>query len=67
MASEIEKEVRVDTPYEQPAMEEAVEYFVDPKEEKRVLRKIDLYVLPALVVVFFFQCQCKLPRNLPYN
>jgi hypothetical protein len=31
-------------------------YFIDPAKEKTVLRKIDLCVMPAMVVVFFFQC-----------
>lgn len=35
--------------------EPAVEYDIDPADERRVLRKIDLIVMPAMTFVYFFQ------------
>ncbi|KAF2102848.1 MFS general substrate transporter [Rhizodiscina lignyota] len=55
MTSSIEKDVQVDSVPNRSEDEGQVEYFVDPEEEKKVVRKIDLYVMPALVIVFFFQ------------
>ncbi|KAH8899930.1 MFS general substrate transporter [Thozetella sp. PMI_491] len=33
----------------------SVEYFIDPAEEKAVLRKIDFIIMPAMTFVYFFQ------------
>ena len=39
------------------AGESAVEYFIAPEEDKKVLRKIDFVVMPTMMVVLFFQCK----------
>jgi hypothetical protein len=33
------------------------EYSIDPEVEKRVLRKIDMFVMPMMCLVFFTQCK----------
>jgi hypothetical protein len=33
-------------------------HFIEPAKEKRVLRKIDLFVMPAMVVVFISSVSC---------
>ena len=35
--------------------EEAVEYHINPSEDARVRRRIDYFMMPAMVLVFFFQ------------
>ncbi|KAH8817061.1 major facilitator superfamily domain-containing protein [Xylogone sp. PMI_703] len=37
------------------ALEAAVEYFIDPEEDRRVLWKIDRVVMPIMMIVLFFQ------------
>lgn len=54
MASNNEKDFQFDAVPHQTE-EDSTEYLVEPIEEKKVLRKIDLCMMPALVVVFFFQ------------
>ena len=38
----------------------AVEYFIRPEEERKVLWKIDRVVMPAMMIVLFFQCKTPL-------
>jgi hypothetical protein len=43
-------------PVEITAIEPAVEYFIEPEEDKKVLWKIDRVVMPIMMIVLFFQC-----------
>lgn len=36
---------------------EPTDLFIDPAEEKAVVRKLDRVILPIMAVVYFFQCQ----------
>ncbi|KAK4958220.1 hypothetical protein LTR10_004646 [Elasticomyces elasticus] len=44
--------VETDTSHVQ---EDAVEYYIAPSEDARVRRRIDWFIMPAMVIVFFFQ------------
>lgn len=35
-------------------------YSIDPAEEKRVVRKLDMVIMPLMVLVYFFQCKSSL-------
>jgi hypothetical protein len=30
---------------------------IDPEEERRLVRKLDRYIMPLMAVVYFFQCK----------
>lgn len=44
-------------PVEITALEPAVEYFISPEEDRKVLWKIDRVVMPIMMIVLFFQCE----------
>lgn len=29
---------------------------IDPAEERRLVRKLDRYIMPVMAIVYFFQC-----------
>lgn len=33
---------------------------IDPEEEKKLVRKLDRYIMPLMAVVYFFQCKSHL-------
>lgn len=46
------------------AAEAPDELFVDPEEEKKVIRKLDCYVMPIMALVYFFQCMGPVLRGV---
>lgn len=49
-SADFEKDIKQST-----TSQGASEYVIDPAEERAVLRKIDLIVMPAMTFVYFFQ------------
>lgn len=40
-------------------------YSIDPAEERRVVRKLDMVIMPLMVLVYFFQCKPASSTFLP--
>lgn len=40
------------------ASHNARHYSIDPAEERRVVRKLDMVIMPMMAVVYLFQCEC---------
>lgn len=40
------------------------EFYIDPVEERALVRKIDRTIMPVMAIVYFFQCTC---TPFPYN
>jgi len=45
-----------DVKREEPSTYDDEPFLFDPAEEKAVIRKIDLIIMPAMTFVYFFQC-----------
>ena len=38
------------------AANNAMMYSIDPDEERKVVRKLDMVIMPLMILVYFFQC-----------
>ena len=55
-ANSIDGKADVEQIEERFSIEETQEYVVDPAEERRLLRKIDMRVMPIVCIVYLFAC-----------